>query len=148
MDRHLDLLQRIQQRLQTVRQGDGRGGVGQQEGAGDQHQDPGHHENGPLKAAQSDGNDPEVHQHGAFLGEEQIQNTGKYQDQHQRLHAPDNGFYRDGGDFDGDDQEHQHNPIAAPALCQKQCHDVHHQHDQLGSGIQPVDNGIAREILA
>ena len=81
-------------------------------------------------------------------GKQQIENAGKYQYQHQWLHAPDNGF---GWNFR---QNHayckkcKHDTVRQPAACGKQGNNIEYQRDQFGTGIQPVSNGAAREELA
>ena len=144
----MELFQRVQQAFQAVSQGDGGGGVGQQEGAGNQHQDPAGHKDGPLQAVVGDGQLPETHQHPARIRIEQVQHAGENQNHDQRLHAPDNGFGRDPGDGDGRQQEGKHHPVGHPALGAEQGHDVNHHGNQLGSGVQPVNDGTSGEILA
>ena len=50
MDGEPHFFQGAQQPLQPIGEGDGGGGIGQQEGAGDEHEDPRHHEAGPPDA--------------------------------------------------------------------------------------------------
>ena len=52
-----------------------------------------------------------------------------------------------GGQPDNDRQKQEHQAVGDPALRQKQGNDVHHQHGQLGSGIQPMNHGLTGEIL-
>ena len=148
MDRHLDDLQRIHQAFQPVRQGDGRGGVGQQEGRGDQHQNTHQHKGRTLRAAGGDGNAPEIHQHPAVLVKKQIQHAGENKDHHQRLHAPDDGFSRNGGNFDYCQQEQEQHAVGYPPGGNEKRHHVYDQNNELRSGVEAVNDGIAREILA
>ena len=147
MYRHAHLFQGVHESLQAVRQSDGRGGVGQKESAGNQHENPSHHHQRPGQASGGDGKHPELHQHLPVLGKEQVQHTGENQNHHQGLHAPQDGFERNGGQPDDNRQKQEHQAVGDPALRQEQGNDVHHQHGQLGSGIQPVNHGLTREIL-
>ena len=83
-----------------------------------------------------------------IIGEENIQNTSKHQNHHQRLHAPDDGFQGNLGNMDAHCQKCQTSAVGDPAFCCKQGNDIHHQHHQLGAGIQTVDKGISGEILS
>ena len=148
MYRDTKLFQGTHQALKTVGQADGRGGIGQQEGAGNQHQDSAHHEYRPFQALGGDGKRPQPQNHLAAIGVKQVQYAGEDYDNDQRLHAPDNGFQRNPGNPDAAQQEHKHQTVGQPASRDKQGHDVEYRHHQLGSGVQPVNHGIPREILA
>ena len=77
MDGDLDLFQGIHQRLQTIGEQDGGGGVSEQEGARDEHHDAHHHEEGIEYALQGDGQHPDFHQNRFAGGVEQVQNGGE-----------------------------------------------------------------------
>ena len=147
MDRHMDLFQRAQQVLQPVGEQDGGGGVGQQEGAGNEHQDADHHEESVEHALQRDGEDPEADQHRVPRRVEQVEDGGEDDDEHHRLHAPENGLHRHLGDGDGHGQQQEHDAVSDKGLGQEQGHDIQHHRDQLGAGVQAVDDGIAGEVL-
>ena len=147
MNRNPDFFQRVHQTLQAIRQRDGRSRIGQQEGAGDQHQNTSHHKNGTLHALGGNGQAAQPNQNRTTIGVKQIQNTREQQNEHNRLHAADDGFWRDCGYLNGNQQKCQHNRIGNPAGCHKQRHDVHNQNNQLGTGIQTVNGRISREIL-
>ena len=148
MDRHMDLFQRAHQTLQPIGQGDGRRGIGQQEGAGNQHQDPARHKDSPLQSVGGNGQLPQPDQYPAGIGVKEVQHTGKDQDHNQGLHALDNGFGRDPGDPDGCQQKRQHHTVGDPALGAEQGNNIEHHRNQLGPGVQTVDKGGAGEILA
>ena len=147
MHRDMELLQGGQQTFQPVRQGDGRGGIGQQEGAGDQHKDTPDHEESALQPLGGNGQGTQAHQLHAAVGIENVQDRRKDQDEYQRLHSPHNGFWGNGGNFDTHQQEHQHQRIGDPVLGDKQRYDVHHSQNQLGSRIHPMNGGVAGEKL-
>ena len=84
MHRHMNLLQRPHQPLQAVGQGNGRGGIGEQEGARDEHDDSCHHQHRIFDAFFRDLELPELHQHVA-LGVEHIEDGGKHDDDNHRL---------------------------------------------------------------
>ena len=86
MHRHMNLLQGTQQPLQTVGQGNGRGGIGEQEGARDEHDDSCHHQHRIADAVIGNFELPHLHQHIA-LGVEHIEDGGKHDDENHRLDA-------------------------------------------------------------
>ena len=147
MDGHPDRLQRPQQTFQPVGQLQGGGGVGQQEGAGDQHQDAHHHKDGVDNALPGDVEDPEGHQRLAG-GVEDVQQGGEHQDEHHRLHAPQQGLELDGGRRHHPRQHRQQDAVGHQPLGQEQGHDVAGHGGELGPGVQAVDGGFPREILA
>ena len=141
--------QRIQQRLQTIGQRDGRSGIGQQEGTGDQHQDPQGHENGPEQTLLGDLQTPnQVHKHRITAGKEQVQYRSKQQNHHQRLHAGEQRLQRNPGNGNAQHQKQEHHTVRDPGGCQEQRNDVHNQHYQLSAGIQLVDQRMAGKKLA
>ena len=143
----MELFQGAQKALQAVRQGDGGRGIGQQEGAGNQHQNAARHKDRPLQALCGDGQLPELHQHHAAIGIEQIQHASEHQNDYQRLHARYNGLGRDLRHRDGKNQKAQHHPIGNPALGQKQRHNIENYAQQLRAGIQAVNHRGSGEIL-
>ena len=62
MHRDLDLLERAQQALQTVRQADGRGRIREQERSHDQKRDAQHHRDGSAHALDRNAEDPKMAQ--------------------------------------------------------------------------------------
>ena len=62
MHRDLDLLERAQQALQTVRQADGRGRIREQERSHDQKRDAQHHRDGGAHTLDRDAEDPKMAQ--------------------------------------------------------------------------------------
>ena len=144
----MDFFQRTQQGFQCVGEGQGRGGVGQQEGAGHQQHDTHHHKKGVKDALPGDFKDPESGNDVLPGIVESIENGGEHQQEHHRLHPPQDGFGGDGGQLYRPGQYQEHQGISHPPLGQEQRHDITHHADELGAGIQAVDNGLSREILA
>ena len=81
------------------------------------------------------------------VGEEQIQHAGENQNHHQRLHAPDDGFSRNGRNFNNRQQEQEQYTVGYPPGGNEKRHHINDQHDELRSGVKAVNDGIAREIL-
>ena len=148
MHRDTNFFQGTHQGFQSVRKRNGRSGIGQQEGAGNQHQDSGYHENGAFYTVHGNHNAPPLYQHPAFPGKEQVQHTGKHQNHNQGFHAAQNGFQRDGGSANDARQENKHHAIGNPALREKKGNDINHHDNQLRPGIQPVNGRISREKLS
>ena len=131
MNGELDLFQGIQQALQTVGQGDGRGGIGQQEGAGDQQHDAQDHLRRPLHSLPGQGETEDVDDLMGAGGEEQVQNARKRHDHHDGLQTTGDGFEGDGRNFNAHRQESDDQAVGQPARSQKQRHDVDHDHKEL-----------------
>jgi len=74
MDGRLDLLQKAQQRLQSVRQGDGAGGIGQQEGPHYEHHNAQQHLHRRNQALPGDVPQQPHIAHGRALGKKQVHN--------------------------------------------------------------------------
>ena len=134
--------------LQGVGQADGAGGIGQKEGAHDQHDDPQHHGDGGADALVGDvAQEPHI-RHRRAAGEEQVHDGGEGHDDIDRLQTAGQGLIVYLGDEDAGDQHHRHDGVGQDALGVEQGHDIQDHAQQLGAGIQPVDQGIAGEILA
>ena len=73
--------------------------------------------------------------------------TGEDQDEYHRLHAPEERLQRDMGEGDGQGQHTEHDGVGEEVLGQKQGHDVQHHSQDLGPGVQPVEQGVPGEIL-
>ena len=134
--------------LQRVGKADGTGGIGQEEGPHDQHDDPQHHGDGRADALVGDvAQQPHV-RHRRAAGEEQVHDGGEGHDDIDRLQAAGQGFIVNFGDQDAGGQHHRHDGVGQHAFGVEQGHDIQDHAQKLGAGIQPVDQGIAREILA
>ena len=148
MDGQLQLFQGREQPLQSVGEADGAGGIGQQEGAHDQHDDPQHHGDGGADALKGDvAQQPHV-RHRRAAGEEQVHDGGEGHDDIHRLQATGQGPVVDLGGEDAHRQHRRHQRVGQYALGVEQRHDIQDHAQQLGAGVQPVDDGIAGEILA
>ena len=147
MDGDAELFQRPQQGLQPVGEGQGGGGVGEQEGAGDEHDDADHHKKGVDNAFAGDGEDPEGRQ-GLAGGVEDVEHGGEHQDKHHRLEPPQQGLRLDGGHLHHSRQGQEQNGVGDKPLAQKQGYDVADHGDQLGPWVQAVDGGVPWEVLA
>ena len=148
MDGYFQFFQRPQQTLQAVRQPDGRGGVGQQEGARDEQHDPQDHEEGRVEAAGGDVQKLPLEEHGALAGIEQVQNACKNQDEDDRFHALEQCLETHLGHCHAIGQKEHHQAVADKGFGQEEGDDEEHHHHQFGAGVQSVDEGITREILA
>ena len=146
MHRHLDLLQGVQELLQPIGEGDGRGGIGEHKGASQKHGDSQHHKQGVENTLPGDGEDPEGHQ-GRPLGIEEVEQAGEQNDKEQRLHALQNHLELDFRERHHRGQRGKDQGVGHHALGAEERHDIDDDQDELGAGIQPVDNGISREKL-
>ena len=137
----------VQKPFQPVRQGNGAGGVGHEEGPHNKEHDPQHHKDRVADALFGDMQDPPLHQIVVSRGKEQIQNTGENQDEQHRLEAPDQSPDAHPGDPDAHRQHQRHQGVGEHAVGAEQCDDVEHHQQNLGTGIQLVGHSIAGEKL-
>ena len=145
--RQAQLLQGPQQRLQAVGEGNGRRGIGQQEGAGNQHDDPGGHKNCRPDPLPGDGDAPKPGQHMVAAGVKQIQHRRQNHNDHNGLHAPQNGLGPNPGQSHRHHQKRQHQAVAHPAASHKQGHNIQYRHQELRPRVQPMYHGFAWEKL-
>ena len=89
-----------------------------------------------------------LEEHGALAGIEQVQNACKDQDEDDRFHALEQGLQPHLGHHDAIGQKEHHEAVADEGFGQEEGDDEEHHHHQFGAGIQSVDEGITREILA
>ena len=146
--REVNDLQRPEQRLQAVRQGDGGGGQRQQLGAHHQQDQAHRHEAGHAQAGVGDAYEADVHQLVARGLEEQVQYEGEYDDEEYGLQAADQELQvdpggRGAGQHEGGDQQK-----ARKALGHEHDGDQGDGGQQLGARVEPVYEGFAGEILA
>ena len=71
---------------------------------------------------------------GVAIGKVQAYRRENKQDHH-RLHAPEDGLQRNSRNPDAQCKESEAHTVADPIIGGEQRHDIHHQHDQLGSGV-------------
>ena len=144
----MELFQSIEQPLQAVRQADGAGGVGHQEGAHDQQHDTQHHEHGVPQARVGDMEEAPLHQITVPGGEKQIQDAGEDDDEQHRLQAPHQCFDADLGDVDTYRQTQGHEAVGHQALGAEQGDDIQDHQQDLRPGVQLVGHGVSGEVLA
>ena len=142
----MDLLEGTQQLFQAVGEHDGGGGVGEHEGAGDEEGDAQHHEEGGPQPLHRDFQELPLPD-GVAGGVEDVEHGGEDDDEEDGFHAPEDGLGPDLGDGDAGAQGQEEDGVGRSALGGEEGHDVEDGKEQLGPGGQPVDDGIAGEIL-
>ena len=147
MDGDPNLFEGAQQLFQAVGEHDGRGGIGEQEGAGDEKGDAQDHEESGPQTLHGDLQKLPL-PNGVAGSVEDIEDGGEHDDEKDRLHATQNGLEVHFGDGDGAGQYRQKEPIGQKSLGGEEGHDIEHHEEQLGPGVQLVDDGGAREVLA
>ena len=147
MHRQMQLLQRPQQILQSVRQGDGTGGICQQKRSHNEHHDPQHHVDRRRQALIGDMAQQPPLAHRRAAGEENVHHRRKRHDDIHGLEAPCQGLHGHTGGHDAHRKHRRHNGVGQGALGIKERHDIQDHRHQLRPGIQPVDDGIAGEKL-
>lgn len=85
---------------------------------------------------------------GGAAGEEQVHNGREGHDDPDGLQAPGQGPEGHPGDDDAQGQQRRHDGVGHHPLGVEQGHNVQDHRQELGAGVQPVDEGIAREKLA
>ena len=144
----MQLLQRAEQDLEPVRQGHGAGGVGEQEGAADEHQYADDHHHGALDALGGYGEYPPVHERHTAGGVEQVQHAREADYENQRLHALEQRaglYFRDV--YDGRRHDYHH-AVAQVVPRGEERGDEDDDPDELRARVQAVDYGVPREVLA
>ena len=134
-------------RRAAVGEHDGGGGVGEQEGAGDEEGDAQHHEEGGPQPLHRDFQKLPLPD-GVAGGVEDVEHGGEHDDEQNGLHAPEDVPGVDPGDGDAGAQHGKEDGVGHPALGGKEGHDIEDGEQELGPGVQPVDDGIAGEILS
>ena len=145
MDGNLDLLQRIEQQLQSVGQCDGAGGVGQEEGAGDEQHDAQDHFHGARDALPCD---YPARDYRRALRVENVQRGGQHDDEQHRLQPLEyrRRFYL--RQRHARSRRQHHRDVRHPAVRLEQRDDVQHDKYQLRARVQPVDYSVSWEVLA
>ena len=128
VNRHPEPFQRPQQRLQSVRQPNGAGGVGHQKRTHDQKHNADNHEKRILDALFRNAKDAPFQKIRFSRCEENIQDTGKGDNDHQRLQPAHQRLEADLGYFHAHGQRGRHNHVSKQALGAEQRNDV--QRDQ------------------
>ena len=142
----MDALEGPQELLQAVGEHNGRGGIGQQEGAGDEEGETEHHKEGGPEALHCDPQEIPLPQNRAG-SVENIEQGGEHDDEQDWPHAPEEGRRADLGHGSAGGQHQKEHGIAHRPPGQKEGDDIEDGAQELGPGVQPVDGGVSREIL-
>ena len=148
MHRHMDFFQGIQQGFQTIRQSDGAGGIGHQEGSHHQQHDADHHEQSIFNALYGDPQDSPFPKVMGIRRKKNIQHTGEHNNDHQWLQTPHQRLQSHMGDLYTGCQRGDHHSIANQPLSAEEGDDIQRYQQDFGAGVQLVGNGISRKILA
>ena len=148
MDGNTELFQGREQALDAVGEQDGGGGIGQQEGARNEHHNADHHEKGGAHALQRDGEHPDLEQHMLAGGVEEVEYRGEHKDEHHWLQSTHDGLDRYSGDADERGQNSEQKAVGHETFCHEQGHDIQGNAQNLGAGVHAVQGGIAGEVLA
>ena len=96
-----------------------------------------------------DPDDPESHQGLSGAGGiDQVEYGGEDHNEEHRLHPAEHRLKAHTGDEDGDDEAQRQQGIAQGIPCHKEGYDVEDCQQDLCAGIQPVEEGIAGEVLS
>ncbi len=148
MDRHMDLLQRIQKFLNAVGQRVWRGGEGHKGRPDDQVDQPDPHVHRRVQPTCRDGEDPPLPEHLPASGEKQIEKDGDQKQQHNGLQSLHNIGERHFGHTDDPHQEDGGHQIPCKIPEQKQGDQVQKGADDLHPRVQPVEDTFCRIILS
>ena len=148
MHRHMQLLEGGQQPFDGIRQLNGRGGIGQQGGAGNQEDDADHHESRGLDASLGNVDEFPRKQSISLVDEQQIQQGGENQNRHDGSDAFDKHFHGDSGQKNGSQAEYAADGKPHRLLGHKQHHNEQGGKNDLEPGVQPVNDAFPGEILS
>ena len=142
------LLQRPQQILHGVRQGNGAGGVRHQERAHDEQNDPQHHLNGGNNALPCDAPQQPHVRHRRTGGKEHVHDGRERHHEIHRLQPLGQRLERHPRHQHRHRQHRDHDPVGQHAFGAEQRHDIENDTQELRPGIQPVYRRVRREKLS